>query len=68
MAQKRQKAISLSDEVIDEVQRFADDKEWSWSKTAAWLINLGLSQRDVVEELADAHRENERLLARLSAR
>lgn len=68
MAQRKQRGVSLDDDTIARIQQLADSKGWSWSKAAAWLLDLGMSKRDVVEELVAAMRECERLRARLAAR
>jgi hypothetical protein len=39
---KRQKQLSLTEHTIKQVQRLANKREWSWSKTAGRCIEIGL--------------------------
>ena len=68
MANKVQKAVSLDGDVIESIQELADSLDWSFSKTAARLLELGLRRHKLSGELDAANKENKRLRARLSAR
>jgi len=56
---KRQKQVSLDEHTIEQVQRLATEREWSWSKTAGRCIELGLvdAQPAEVADLVTAARD-----------